>query len=614
MSIFPNAARNEPSQKDHVGDPSLPKSLEHFRTLLEHSSDLITMLTPDGFVRYASPSSERVLGYALEDWVGGNIFSYVHPDDQDTLRPIFLSALQKMGVAYRGEFRFRHQDGSWRVLEIISTASRTETGEVGLVVNARDISERIAQTEALRHQTLYDALTDLPNRILFRESLQHAILNAYHQKKPLALLLLDLNRFREINDTFGHQWGDTLLQQVSSRLRGVLRKSDPLARLGGDEFAVLLPNAGDEIGAQRVATRLIRVLEHGFVVEGRALSIGASIGIALYPEHGEDADTIMRRAEIAMYAAKRSHSDFAFYQSDQDHYSPDRLLFAGELQQAIACDQLMLYYQPKADFVTGEVSHVEALVRWRHPERGLIPPDQFIPLAEQTGLIRSLCHWVLDDVLRQCALWKRNGHRLQVAVNLSMRNLQDPGLPDVIVKLLSRWDIDPSWLEVEITESALAADPARTLAILTRLHDMGIRIAIDDFGTGYSSLAYLKRLPVDEIKIDKSFVMGMATEDDDATIVRSTIELGHNLGLQVVAEGIEDEATWELLKSLGCDFAQGYFLSRPLPAGEFTTWLQASGHSGGGASAHLVPLRRRKLKSPEKEKESLTVKGEDDCP
>jgi diguanylate cyclase (GGDEF)-like protein/PAS domain S-box-containing protein len=596
MNIFPNAARSESPPNHRMVEPQLPKSIEHFRTLLEHSSELITMLTPEGFVRYVSPSSERILGYALEDWVGGNIFSYIHPDDQDTMRTAFFSALQHVGIAHRGEFRFRHRDGSWRVLEIISTASRNDAGEIGLVVNARDISERLAQTEALRHQTLHDALTNLPNRILFRESLQRALLNAYPHKKPLALLLLDLNRFREINDTFGHQWGDTLLQQVSARLRGILRKSDPIARLGGDEFAILLPNSGDEIGAQRVANRLIRVLEHGFVVEGRALSIGASIGIALYPEHGEDADTIMRRAEIAMYTAKHTHSDFAFYQSAQDYHSPDRLLFAGELQQAIACDQLMLHYQPKANFVTGGVSHVEALVRWRHPERGLIPPDQFIPLAEQTGLIRSLCHWVLDDALRQCALWKRNGYSLQVAVNLSMRNLQDPCLPDVIAKLLSRWDLDPSWLEVEITESALAADPGRTLEILTRLHDMGIRIAIDDFGTGYSSLAYLKRLPVDEIKIDKSFVMGMATEEDDATIVRSTIELGHNLGLQVVAEGIEDEATWELLKSLGCDFAQGYFLSRPLPAADFAAWLHASG-CDRALGARVLPLRRRKQKS-----------------
>jgi diguanylate cyclase (GGDEF)-like protein/PAS domain S-box-containing protein len=596
MNIFSNAVRSEPSFNPQIGDLPLLQSVEHFRTLLEHSSDLITMLTPEGVVQYASPSSERMLGYALEEWVGGSIFAFVHPEDQPAIREVLFAALRQVGTPQRGECRFQHRDGSWRVLEGICTASRNERGELGLVVNARDVSERVAQTEALRRQMLHDALTDLPNRTLFRERLQRAIVEAYEQKKPLALLLLDLNRFREINDTFGHQWGDTLLQQVSTRLRGVLRKSDPIARLGGDEFAVLLPNTGDEIGAQRVATRLVRVLEHGFVVEGRALSIGASIGAALYPEHGDDADTLMRRAEIAMYTAKRAHGDFAFYQSEHDFHTPERLLFAGELQQAIACDQLLLHYQPKENFVTGQVCQVEALVRWRHPERGLVPPDQFIPLAEQTGLIRSLCHWVLNDALHQCALWKREGLRLRVAVNLSMCNLQDPGLPDVIVKLLARWDLDPSWLEVEITESALAADPGRTLAILTRLHNMGVRIAIDDFGTGYSSLAYLKRLPVDTIKIDKSFVMGMATEEDDATIVRSTIELGHNLGLQVVAEGIEDVETWNLLKSLGCDFAQGYFLSRPLPAKDFTTWVHAARRGGqvlDAASFDVGKINRR---------------------
>lgn len=554
----------------------LQKNLEHVRALVEHASDLITVLTPEGMVRYASPSSQRLLGYAQEEWVGTDIFSYVHPDDKGLVSSAFTYALHNPGAVHRGEFRFLHHDGSWRVLETMSSGSRNEAGELGLVMNARDISERVAQTAALRHQALHDALTDLPNRILFRESLQQGILNAQRYKKPLALLLLDLDRFREINDTFGHHWGDTLLRQVSGRLQGALRKSDLIARLGGDEFAVLLPNTGDLSGATRVAMRIMSLLEHAFVVEGHTLNVGASIGIALFPQHGEDADTLMRRADIAMYAAKRSSGGYAVYQPEQDYHTPDRLLLAGELRQAIESDHLLLHYQPKANFDTGRVAHVEALVRWRHPQRGIVPPDQFIPLAEQTGLIRPLCLWVLNDALHQCALWKREGIGLHVAVNLSMRNLQDPRLPDTIIKLLERWNLEPTWLEVEITESALAADPERALEILTRLSDMGVRIAIDDFGTGYSSLAYLKRLPVDEIKIDKSFVLGMTMDENDATIVRSTIDLGHNLGLKVVAEGIEDQATWDLLAAWGCDFAQGYFLSRPLPAVDFSKWLHAS--------------------------------------
>ncbi|HXG20165.1 MAG TPA: EAL domain-containing protein [Methylomirabilota bacterium] len=584
-----------------LSDPALverqrQKSVEPFRALIEHSSDLITTLTPDGLVRYASPSSKQLLGYAQETWVGVNLFSYVHPDDERTVRAAFVEVLEHFGSTRRGEFRFLHCDGSWRVLEAIITGARSETGEVSLIMSARDVSERVAQTAALRHQTLHDALTDLPNRVLFRESLQQAILDAHCYKKPLALLLLDLDRFREINDTFGHHWGDTLLQQVSIRLRSVLRKFDHIARLGGDEFAVFLSNAGDATSAVRVATRILNVLEHTFVVDGHTLTVGASIGIALFPEHGEDADTLMRRADIAMYAAKRASSGYAFYEPEQDCHSPDRLLLAGELRQAIESNQVLLYYQPKASFATGRVAHVEALVRWRHPQRGLVLPDQFIPLAEQTGLIRPLCLWVLNEALRQCALWKHEGVGLHVAVNLSMRNLQDPRLPDTIAKLLARWSLEPSWLEVEITESALAADPERALDILTRLSDMGVQILIDDFGTGYSSLAYLKRLPVDEIKIDKSFVLGMAADDNDAAIVRSTIDLGHSLGLKVVAEGVEDQATWDLLASLGCDLAQGYFLSRPLPAPDFTAWLRRSAR-GEGVPLRVLPSKTHKRRS-----------------
>jgi len=597
MSAFWDATRADHSPHDSVCVERQPQQgIEHFRALIEHSSDLITILTPEGTVRYASPSSQQVLGYPQEKWAGANLLVFVHPDDKKAVQETFTNALQNLGSAYRGEFRFLHCNGSWKMLEAVSTGSRNERGELGLLMSARDVSERIAQTAALRHQALHDALTALPNRILFRESLHQAIEHAQRHKKPLALLLLDLDRFREINDTFGHHWGDALLQQVGARLHGALRKSDPIARLGGDEFAVLLPNTGDLNGATHVAIRIMNVLEHAFVVEGHTVNVGASIGIALFPDHGEDADTLMRRADIAMYAAKRANGGFAFYQSEHDYHTPDRLLLVGELRRAIESNHLVVHYQPKASFVTGRVAHVEALVRWRHPQRGLVPPDQFIPLAEQTGLIRPLFLWVLNDALRQCSLWKREGVKLHVAVNLSMRNLQDPRLPDTLVKLLTRWGLEPTWIEVEITESALAADPERALAILQRLSAMGIRIAIDDFGTGYSSLAYLKRLPVDEIKIDKSFVLGMATDENDATIVRSTIDLGHNLGLKVAAEGIEDQMTWDLLTAWGCDFAQGYFLSRPLPALDLATWVRASGRGMTSQDQSCIPsVRPRKV-------------------
>ena len=574
----------------------LQQSIGHFRALIEQSSDLVAVLTPEGLVRYASPSCKLVLGYPQEEWVGVNLLSYIHPDDQTAIHAAFSHALRNLGSAQKDEFRCLHHDGSWRVLETICTGSRNESGEFGLILSARDVSERIAQAEALRRQALHDTLTDLPNRVFFRERLEQAITQAQRSKKPLALLLLDLDRFREINDTFGHQWGDTLLQQVGARLHGILRKSDLIARLGGDEFAVLLSNTSDVSGATNVANRIMSVLEHAFVVDGHTLTIGASVGIALFPEHAGDADTLLQRADIAMYAAKRANGGFVFYQPDQDKHSPDRLLLVGELRHAIENDHLILHYQPKVNFSSGNVGHVEALVRWRHAQRGLVPPDEFISLAEQTGLIRPLFLWVLNEALRQCALWQQDGIYLHIAVNLSMRNLQDPHLPETIQQLLSRWRLAATWLEIEITESALAADPEQALQILTRLSEMGVRIAIDDFGTGYSSLSYLKRLPIDEIKIDKSFILGMANDENDATIVRSTIDLGHNLGLKVVAEGIEDQTTWNLLTTWKCDFAQGYFLSRPLPAPDLKTWLDASGRANA-AQEQEAPAKARKQKS-----------------
>jgi EAL domain-containing protein (putative c-di-GMP-specific phosphodiesterase class I) len=294
--------------------------------------------------------------------------------------------------------------------------------------------------------------------------------------------------------------------------------------------------------------------------------VGGSIGIALNPEHGADSDVLLRRADVAMYVAKRSGRGFATYSPDQDQHSPERLALVSELRRAIESDELMLVYQPKVSLRTSRCVGVEALIRWNHPQRGLIPPDQFIPLAEQTGLIKNLSQWVLNSALRQASEWQTQGVAVPIAVNLSMRDLHDPDLPDTVGALLKRWQVIPAHLMVEITENGLMADPARALQTISGLRVMGIRIAIDDFGTGYSSLAYLKRLPVDELKIDRSFVRDLATDEDDLAIVRSTLTLGHDLGLSIVAEGIEDAGTWDLLRRLGCDVAQGYFIGRPLSA------------------------------------------------
>ncbi len=431
-------------------------------------------------------------------------------------------------------------------------------------------NELRAQAEAAERRMTYEAthdpLTDLPNRVLLHDRLAQAVNAARRGGECLAVLVMDLDHFKEINDTLGHCNGDLLLKQVASRLKAALRAPDTVARLGGDEFAVLLPKIHHADGAELSARKLLRALEPPCVVGGLHLEVHASIGIAVCPEHGADPDTLMQRAEVAMYAAKRNHSGFARYAAGHDQYSPRRLVLMGELRQAIEHGHLCLHYQPKVEMARGELTEVEALVRWRHPQHGLMPPDEFIPLAERTGLIQALTHWVLDEALRQSAEWGRAGRDIGVCVNLSPRVLLDPQIPDTFAGLLAAHRIAPSRLVLEITEGAIMADRDRALEILTRLHGFGVRLSIDDFGTGYSSLAYLKRLPVEELKIDQSFVMAMLEDANDAVIVRATIELAHNLGLRVVAEGVRSRALWERLRELGCDAAQGEYVGDPLEA------------------------------------------------
>jgi len=441
---------------------------------------------------------------------------------------------------------------------------------------AANISRRLdRQNAVLVHQTLHDDLTDLPNRTLLYDRLEQAIQDASQTHEPGALMVMDLDRFKDINDTLGHTSGDLLLQQVGSRIQTVTRENDTVARLGGDEFAVLLPGI-DAGQAVRYARNILNVLERPFVIENMYLDIESSIGISLYPDHGEEADTLIRRADVAMYHAKQRNSGCFIYEPESDPYSLRRLALMGELRHALENDGLTLYYQPKVNLDSGRVTGVEALLRWTHPQHGFIGPDEFIPLAERSGLIRPLTLWVLNAALRQCHLWRQMGLDLNVAVNLSARNLAESRLPDQVAGLLEAWDLPASRLMVEITESAFMDDPLHARKILMRLEEIGVRASIDDFGTGYSSLATLGQLPVAEIKIDRSFVTDMLSNSKHAVIVRSTIDLGHNLGRSVTAEGVEDEATLEKLRELGCDKAQGYYMSRPLPASELVEWMAAN--------------------------------------
>jgi diguanylate cyclase (GGDEF)-like protein len=438
------------------------------------------------------------------------------------------------------------------------------------------------------HQALHDALTALPNRRLFGRCVDEALTRSWSTDHSVAVLLMDLDHFKEINDTLGHHTGDQLLCEVGSRLKEVVGERGTIARLGGDEFAVLLGEVPDDANARAVAGEVLHGLEQPFTVGDLSLVVGASIGIAVAPAHGRDTATLLQRADVAMYSAKAAHVGIDAYAPERDQYSPRRLRLATDLRSALEEGGLDVHYQPQAELATGRVTGVECLLRWAHPELGAIGPDEFVPVAEHTGLIRPLTHYVLDVALEHCAAWRRSGLDVPVAVNLSVRSLLDPELAEDVARLLRAAEVPARALTLEITETSIMGDPGRTLSVLDRLAGLGLTLAIDDFGTGYSSLAYLKRLPVDEVKIDKSFVLDMKGDPDDEAIVRSTVDLGHNLGLRVVAEGVEDGGTWRRLAELGCDRAQGFHLARPMPAEALERWL-AERRAGGPGRVAVEP-------------------------
>jgi diguanylate cyclase (GGDEF)-like protein len=456
-----------------------------------------------------------------------------------------------------------------------------------------DVQRLDHQLEAAQQQyqqaALIDHLTQLPNRAAFLLAIERAIQRTDREDvSSLALLIVDLDGFRDINDTLGLAVGDALLCQVAQRLAGKLRSSDVIARVGSDEFALLLPHT-DTRQATTAARLLLQAMRQSFTVDDQQVNLGASIGIALFPDHGVDPYALVQHADIALRAAKIGISGYTLYDTTLDGDNADRMLLLNDLRQAIGQEQFELHYQPKVDLVTGRASGVEALVRWRHPREGLLMPGRFIPLLEQTGLIRSLTPWLVNEAMRFARCLQEAGYPLTVSINLSARNLQDPQLADTLAEPLAAHHIDPSRIELEITESAVMDEPERACLMLNRLSGMGFRLAIDDFGTGYSSFSYLKRMPVNTIKIDKSFVLGMLNDASDTAIVRTSVGLAHSLGLQFVAEGVETAEMLDSLRGLACDCAQGNYLSRPLSGDALIEWLRHSswglGHGSKRASA-----------------------------
>jgi diguanylate cyclase (GGDEF)-like protein len=436
--------------------------------------------------------------------------------------------------------------------------------------NGRLIDQLSREVTEREFQARHDALTGLPNRSSFLDR----VAQTTHRPSAdgFAVLLLDLDGFKDVNDTLGHESGDQLLEEVARRLTRTVGEGVTVARLGGDEFGLLLPDAATEAAAIAAAESVRAIVAEPYDIGDMAVASGGSIGIACWPEHATDVSALLKCADVAMYDAKTTPTGIATYHPDRDEHSLRRLSLAAELRQAIEQDQLAVYYQPKARLADGEIVGVEALVRWRHPEHGMVPPDEFVAIAERTGLIGALTAFVLRTAVEQCARWRREGHELSVAVNLSVRNLLDLDLPGYLGRLLALTRVEPSWITLEITESTIM-DPRRGVDMLERLATMGVSLSIDDFGTGYSSLAYLQRLPVHELKVDRAFVMGIGTDRSNAAIVRTIVDLGHNLGLSVVAEGVEDQVCWDALRAMGCDIAQGYALSRPIPAATFDQWL-----------------------------------------
>ena len=529
-------------------------------------TSLDTMITFDdqGVVTSVNPAVRRMFGYAQEELLGSSVErlfrqsifqEYLQDaDGGDRRGHIFeLEALASGGVSFPAEIQIHKTQVEERLL---------------YACTIRDITERKAQMAKLRYMAMHDTLTGLPNRTRLYEEIRSL------QGKPFALLMFDLNHFKTINDTLGHSYGDEFLRTISRELRSLEHQGALVARLGGDEFAALLPSVGSEESAD-VARTIVQSIEQPRVIHGVTLAVGVSMGIALSPEHGEEPDELMRCVDVAMYQAKRRGMDFALYDRQSDENDPYYLTLMGDLRGAIEKGQFRLHYQPKIRLRTGELTGVEALIRWEHPEHGMIAPSDFIPLAEQVGMIHPLTCWVLEEAIRQCKEWESRGVDLSVAVNLSVRSLQDQDFPELVSRLLRSYDLKECKLQLEITESFLMTDTIRAMVILEELKSRGVKLAIDDFGTGFSSLAYLKQLPVSQVKIDKSFVLQMADDNDNAVIVRSIIQLAHNLRMGVVAEGVEDERAWNTLLDWGCDEAQGFHISRPLPADPLERWLQS---------------------------------------
>jgi diguanylate cyclase (GGDEF)-like protein/PAS domain S-box-containing protein len=548
---------------------------EQFRSLVQNSSDVITIVSPDGTVRYQSPSVKGVFGYPSEALASSKISSVLHPEDGIRLLSFLEEAACEPGATFTLEVRWRHQDGTWRHAETVVNNQLDDPGVQGLVLNTRDVTERRRLERELEHRALHDSLTDLANRALFKESVELALARTGRSGSSVAVLFFDVDDFKDVNDSLGHAAGDRLLEAVAERLRGSVRPYDVGARVGGDEFAVLLDDADAET-ASRIANRILEALREPVEVLGRRISMGASLGLAVATSPEGGAEELLRNADVAMNMAKgRGKGRIEMYRPDMHTAVLDRMELAADLRRATNDGEFVLHYQPVVSLDDGSITGVEALLRWVHPRRGLVAPLDFIPTAEELGLIVPIGRWVLQEATRQAKQWHDlhpDDPPLIVSVNASAFQLQDPGFVADVKAALTSSGLDPRHLVLEITESVLMKDTEEVRNRLEALHGSGVRLAIDDFGTGYSSLSYLGTFPIDVLKIDRSFVAG-AGSDASSDLSAVMVSIGRTLGLETIAEGVEALDEVRHLQTLGCRAAQGFLFARPAPAAEIGSLL-----------------------------------------
>jgi diguanylate cyclase (GGDEF)-like protein/PAS domain S-box-containing protein len=571
----------EQSENERILTAEVRRSQARFRSLVQNSADVNMILQTDGTIDYESSSVERVLGFRAEDRIGRLALAAIHPDDQAWARELLTDVGRSPGAMVSGEMRVEHADGSWRWIEVVAKNLTDDPAVGGLVVNYRDITTRKTLEDELRHQAFHDSLTGLANRALFVDRLDHALSLAHRNRRPLAVLFIDIDDFKNVNDSLGHGEGDAILVGVAERLCEALRAGDTIARMGGDEFAVLVEDPPGASAPTVVADRLMAVLQAPFALDGKELFVHVSLGVAILTSPEQTADELLRNADVAMYMAKtRGKNRVEVFDPSMHSASVARLALKGDLERALDRDEFFVLYQPVIDLKTLEMVGVEALVRWEHPERGLVGPEEFIPVAEETGLINQLGRWVLEQACRQSRDWDHlvPSRALVMNVNVSGRQVAEPAFVEVVGEVLAETGLDPDRLVLEFTENVLMQDTDATMTTLRALKGLGIRLAIDDFGTGYSSLSYVRQFPIDVLKIDRSFVWSMAQGPDEIALMQSILNLSETLHLQTVAEGIEDAGQLAELQKLGADLGQGFLFAKPVTPGEIAALL--SGPAG----------------------------------